>query len=67
MVMIGTPPKLVAGKCVLSGRDVARIGAAQAEGFEMAYERTVARAQLGELRTPRRCGISGSTASIGVG
>jgi len=41
--------EIVAGKRVLSCSDVTGIGAAQAEGFEVAYERTIARARLGEV------------------
>ena len=42
------------GKRVLSGRHIAGVGAAKAEGFEMAYKRAIAGARLGEVaHTPQ--------------
>jgi hypothetical protein len=46
---------------VLAGRNVARIGAAQPEAFQVAHQGVV------NVRTPRSRGISGSTAERGVG
>jgi hypothetical protein len=53
---------------VLAGRDVAGMDATQPERFQMAHQRAVTTARLGERAyPPRKCGISGGTAAAGVG